>query len=132
MIRSLEMEGSMRVVLGLFLSFAIVLSSPGGSAAAEIPDKVIPVETADPELNAAIAEARATLDEFWRQHAKPEAGVDYLALKVGIADDQGRTEHFWLNKIERKGAKLSGIIDNEPNWVTTVAQGDRYAFKEAD
>lgn len=116
------------VVLGTTL-----LSMP--AVADEEKDKVIFVEEDDPEMAAAIAKARATLDEFWRQHEKPDQGVTHLVLKVRIPHEPGKGapyEHFWLSDIKRGSPILSGAIDNDPNFAKGVVLGQRYSFGEAD
>jgi uncharacterized protein YegJ (DUF2314 family) len=81
-------------------------------------------------MKAAIATARNTLTEFWRAFEHPD-GAKGFALKVRISD-KGKTEHFWLTKIQRKGDKISGLISNDPNSVKIVKPGQRYEFTEAD
>jgi uncharacterized protein YegJ (DUF2314 family) len=82
-------------------------------------------------MNAAIAKARASIGEFWRQYENPDPGVTGLALKVRISDGK-QVEHFWLIEVNRSGATLSGIINNEAMAVTAVREGERYTFKDAD
>ena len=94
-------------------------------------DDVIQVPEDDAEMNAAIASARSSLPTFWDKLAKPEPGEDGFALKVRIVDG-GQSEHFWLVEVKRDGDKLSGRINNEPNLVGNVKEGDRYNFAEAD
>ncbi|MDO9383076.1 MAG: DUF2314 domain-containing protein [Hyphomicrobiaceae bacterium] len=95
-------------------------------------DKVIRVPDDDAEMVAAIAKARATLPEFWREMEAPGPGVESFALKVAIPYGTDRHEHFWLTDVERRGDQISGIISNDPNNATHVAKGDRYEFTEAD
>jgi uncharacterized protein YegJ (DUF2314 family) len=82
-----------------------VLAFGRGTSIAE--DKVIGVSRDDAEMSAAIAIARNTLAEFWRAFEHPPDGVDRFALKVRISD-KGKTEHFWVTEIQRKGDKISG------------------------
>lgn len=108
---------------------------PMHALATEGKDKVIFVEQEDPEMNAAISKARATLDEFWRQYDKPDPGVTDLVLKVRIPYEPGKGapyEHFWLSDIKRGTPTLSGKIANDPNFAKGVALGQHYAFSEAD
>ena len=119
----------MRGLIVLMLSLFVVLAASPGAWAAE--DKVIGVSPDDAEMNAAIAKARASLGEFWREFASPGKGVDEFCLKVRISDGRN-TEHFWLREIKRNGAKISGVIDNDPTDVKTVKLGQRYEFTEAD
>ena len=94
-------------------------------------DKVVNVEDDDPEMVAAIAEARKTLPQFWQVFEKRERGESKFALKVRITDKKG-TEHFWASDIERRDGKMIGTINNDPNIVASVKLGDRIEIPEAD
>lgn len=100
-------------------------------ADAGVQDKVIAVPGSDPEMNAAIAEARRTLDDFWDAVVAQRDGEEGYALKVLIEDSNG-VEHFWLTQIERDGEQIAGTIDNDPNTVRNIRRGERYEFGEAD
>jgi uncharacterized protein YegJ (DUF2314 family) len=94
-------------------------------------DKVINVAEDDPEMEAAIAGARAALPRFWQVFDMREHGENDFALKVKITDRKG-TEYFWLTELERKDGKLLGTINNDPNIVGSVKLGDRITIPEAD
>jgi uncharacterized protein YegJ (DUF2314 family) len=94
-------------------------------------DRIINVEDDDKEMNAAIANARSTLPQFWQVFEKPERGEEHFALKVAITDKNG-TEHFWATEIERKDGKTMGTINNEPDIVENVKLGTRLEIPEAD
>jgi uncharacterized protein YegJ (DUF2314 family) len=94
-------------------------------------DKTINVADDDAEMSAAIAQARQTLPEFWKIYDKPEHGESRFALKVCITDSNG-AEHFWVGNIERQGEKIFGTIDNEPNYVKSVKNGQRIEIPPAD
>lgn len=96
-------------------------------------DGTVDVRTGDPEMEAAIAKARASLPDFWAATGKPAAGVGNFSLKVAIPyGGDGSNEHFWLGDIERKGGRFLGTIANEPNHARHVKAGQRYEFGEAD
>ncbi len=120
-------------LLSFALMVALIATAPSacGEAQKSSSDTAIPVPGSDKEMNAAIAKARASIDEFWRQHANPDPGVTGLALKVRISDGL-HVEHFWLIDITRSDTTLSGIINNEAMSVTNVREGERYTFKDAD
>jgi uncharacterized protein YegJ (DUF2314 family) len=94
-------------------------------------DKVINVADDDPEMVAAIAKARASLPKFWEIFEKRNQGESDFSLKVKITDKNG-TEHFWATEVERRGGKLMGTINNDPNTVASVKLGDRIEIPEAD
>ena len=94
-------------------------------------DKVVNVESDDPEMLAAIAKARETLSQFWQVFDKRGHGESDFSLKVKITDKRG-TEHFWATDIERRDGKTMGTINNDPNIVASVKLGDRVEIPEAD
>jgi len=94
-------------------------------------DEVIAVPDGDAEMNAAIAKARRTLDNFWDALETQRDGETGYALKVQIEDRNG-VEHFWLTDIERDGKRIVGTIDNDPNLVRSVRLGQRFEFTDAD
>src|SRR5262245_14017981 len=93
-------------------------------------DKVVNVESDDPEMTAAIAKARETLPQFWQVFEKRDRGESNFSLKVKITDKNG-TEHFWATDIERRDGKMMGTINNDPNIVASVKLGDRIEIREA-
>jgi uncharacterized protein YegJ (DUF2314 family) len=111
---------------GLAVSFALI-----ALFACSKSDYTIDVAEDDPEMTAAIAQARATLPQFWDVFEKRERNETDFLLKVGITD-KGETEYFWLKDIERLHGMLMGTIDNEPEIVGTVKLGDRIEIPEAD
>lgn len=95
-------------------------------------DKTITVDTADAEMNSAIAKARASLTEFWQHFESPGPGEEGFSLKVRIPYGGNNVEHFWLGDIARKNDRLSGVINNDPNHALQVQRGQRYEFTQAD
>jgi uncharacterized protein YegJ (DUF2314 family) len=95
-----------------------------------VEDRAIPFSNEDPEMNAAIAKARTTLPLFWSKFANPGPGENRFALKVRI-EDGSNGEHFWVIDIERKGDAIFGTINNEPEQVKTVVNGQRIKIDPA-
>lgn len=100
-------------------------------------DDVVPISQRDPEMNAAIAEAKRTLPEFLRVVDKPPPGVDSIGFKYPL----GGWEHIWVTDVERRGNVLIGRLDNEPmqeNYRTgqvvevPFAQVSDWAYRGAD
>ncbi len=89
-----------------------------------VEDKTMGVPSEDAEMNAAIEKARKTLPLFWSKRANPGEGEDHFALKVQIQDGS-HSEHFWVIGVERKGDLIFGTINNEPDFVKSVAMGQR-------
>ena len=111
---------------------AAVSSEPEKSKITEAPksaDQAVFVSSSDPEMNAAIKKARASLDSFWTKLANSAAGETDFSLKVAIKDGK-KVEHFWVIGVKRDGDKISGTINNEPELVKNVAFGEHYEFTE--
>jgi|SRR6185436_5801119 len=94
-------------------------------------DPVVSVSSDDPEMNAAIAEARESLPAFWMVYGAPNRGESDFALKVRI-EDRRAVEHFWVTDLRREADKVYGLIGNEPNTVTTVKLGDEIEVPSDD
>lgn len=84
------------------------------------PDEFTILDAGD--IDAAIAEARATLDIFWRKFEAREA-LQYQ-LKAGLTTPNGATEHIWIEPSERREGKVVGRLMNQPLDLEDVAVGD--------
>jgi uncharacterized protein YegJ (DUF2314 family) len=117
----------------LLAAFALTaaLTASLSSAASAQSGSMIRVPNDDPEMAAAIAKARASLPAFWQALEQPGPGEEGFALKVAVRDGAD-VEHFWLIDVARADGKLSGTVNNEPEIVGNVANGERYEFSEAD
>lgn len=113
------------------LALAVLTALAAPLAAAQSDD--VPVDVADDDavMNAAIAEARRTLPEFWAAFEAKAPGTEMFMLKLRLEQD-GMGEHFWMANIERKDGKIFGTLDNEPYYVKTVKKGQRLEIPEAD
>lgn len=94
-------------------------------------DQTVLVASEDQEMNEAIAQARATLDEFLRIKANPPAGASDFKIKVQITDAHG-SEHMWVTPFELSGQGFSGVLANEPEYVTSVKNGQTIRFSRED
>lgn len=79
------------------------------------------------EMDAAIAKARATVDEFIEVLAERDA--DQFSIKAPITDSNG-TEHFWITNISYENGTFSGKIANDPGIVEKVQFGDSWTVTE--
>ncbi|CAC9972874.1 YegJ family protein [Flavobacterium panici] len=80
------------------------------------------VESEDKEMNAAIEKANQTLNDFNIGLSNPKAQSQ--ALKVAFTDSNG-TEHMWVGNVEFNNGKYSGILNNDPEFVTEYKAGDK-------
>jgi uncharacterized protein YegJ (DUF2314 family) len=94
-------------------------------------DRVVSVAGDHPEMTAAISKGRETLPQFWQIFDTRAHGENGFSLKVRITDKKG-TEYFWATDIERRGARLTGTINNDPEIVASVKLGQIIDIPEAE
>ncbi|MEP6806576.1 MAG: DUF2314 domain-containing protein [Flavobacterium sp.] len=80
------------------------------------------VKSTDNEMNAAIEKANQTLTDFNAALLNPEIEVKSLKVKFQNKTD---AEHIWLSNVEFKDGKYSGVLDNEPEYITEYKIGDK-------
>jgi uncharacterized protein YegJ (DUF2314 family) len=85
----------------------------------------------DPEMAAAIANARASLPQFWQVFEHPLHGETNFALKVRISDTND-TEYVWLDRIERKDGSVYGSVGGGKLTIRCIKPGDRVTIAETD
>lgn len=98
-------------------------SAPEDSATDASADPVIDVSADDPEMNAAIAQARELLPHFCQVFENPTQGESDFSLKVRI-EDGDNVEYFWVTDVRRDAGKIHGVIANEAIRVRNVMLGD--------
>jgi len=115
----------------LTLVVAAVLTSAHVQPAPAQRAPIANVPSADAEMNAAIAKARATLPTFWGSFEKPGKGEERFTLKVYFQVDRPggpRRSHVWVESIERlANGRLAGRLSNDPQHIEGKA-GDRVEF----
>src|SRR4051794_23941459 len=102
------MKAFLRILVSLLLLSTISLVGCSKS------DSTIGIKEDDAEMNAAIAKARETLPQFWKEFDHPAQGEDDFCLKVKIKDGE-EVEHFWVAKLEKKAEKTFGLVSNAPD-----------------
>ncbi len=100
------------VFRSLIVALALVAAPTALNAQPETTDRddVVSVSQNDPEMNAAITEAKRTLPEFLKVVVKPPPGVSAITFKYPL----GGWEHIWVTDVTRRGTMLVGRLDNEP------------------
>jgi uncharacterized protein YegJ (DUF2314 family) len=73
-------------------------------------------------MNAAIEQAKATLNLFFENYKAME-NVGY-SLKFGIGTSDGDIEHIWFNPIEVDGDKIKAQCANVPKDIPDLKVGD--------
>lgn len=114
-------------------SLCVILSSVLPVSCAIADDYVIDVSQNDEDMNAAIAKAKSTYEEFFKAQASPDAVLESFTMKVLIIDPNTQErEHIWLTDITRENDKFEGTISNTPVYVKNVIEGARYVFTKDD
>lgn len=102
---------TMSAVLGLALA-ACDSGDEGVVRREGEPDFVVKFDKT--RMDAAIAEAKATLDEFVKALEARTPGTSDFTLKKGFPTSRGALEFIWISGIRKKGDGFEGEIGNEP------------------
>lgn len=122
----------LRLFTRLTLAAGLALAVPAAGLAQ---DAVIQYAPDDAVMQAAIAEARATLPLFLEHALNAEGyGIDGAVLKVGFPA-QGKTdmseEHIWVSPFARQpDGSFVGILANAPVDLGDLQEGDRVEFSQ--
>ena len=90
----------------------------------------------DPEILKASQQARNTFRYFWHQVAidfnRIVPALELASLKVAFSDDfsdpNSQVEQMWVDRIDFDGVSICGVLLNNPNWLTSIKQGDKVSF----
>jgi uncharacterized protein YegJ (DUF2314 family) len=91
----------------LILSFCLIAfgctSAPSTSA----------ISSTDPELDAAIQEARNTLDVFIQKLATPDSDRTFAAVKVRFVTPDGSSQDIWVDGVTYEDGSFSGNFGDD-------------------
>ena len=90
-------------------------------------DTVQMVKTDDPEMLRAFAKANRTLDAFLARLAARDPAIAMPALKIKVQDGDA-VEYFWVSSLSVTAQGYSGTIDNDPEIVRSVHNGQVVTF----
>lgn len=79
------------------------------------------------EMDQAIAESRATFDEFVARARNPQPGDEAFSVKVKLTDSNG-TEHIWLNELQLDQTPMLGKITLDAEVLQHVRAGMKVKF----
>lgn len=131
-LHSVSLSSILRFIAALL---ALVLAAPlvGPAATADDRAPIIDVPSADAEMNAAIAKARASIATFWASYEGHKPGETSHALKVRFPTGGDNAEHIWIADVKRKpGGTYAGRFANAPRDLPGKHEGDPVEFKDAD
>lgn len=97
---------------GLLGAAVLAVAAP---ACSQPEEAFIEVAEDDELMNAAIAQARSSLPQFWsRFEARTPAYSDFM-VKAAMTTVGGEgIEHIWVNLADRRAGKVTGRLANEP------------------
>lgn len=83
----------------------------------------------DPAIVAATKRAKASFRYFWREMSWEQRriipGLELSAFKVAFTDNEETpAEVMWVSDVGFDGYKLTGTLLNQPNWLTSISEGD--------
>jgi len=91
-------------------------------------EKLVPVAPTDPKVNAAIAQARATLPTFWEKFDNQAPGVTHYEVKAKLVTPRGCCEHIWVDVESHNDLAVRGTLANNPVELTGVRFGSEITF----
>jgi uncharacterized protein YegJ (DUF2314 family) len=94
-------------------------------------DGIAHVPQNDPDMEAAFAQARASLDVFLGLARSPRPTITSMAVKVSL-NEGDQYEFFWISQFTERGGWITGRIDNTPRLVKHVRLGDEITFANED
>lgn len=92
-------------------------------------DQLFNVPKGDPDMMAAMKQARTTLPEFFAAKQSPTSAMTGFSVKIAIRHDNGN-EFFWIAPFEKTGDKYIGRLNNTPRLVKNLQHGDTVTFNE--
>jgi len=117
----------------LVMAVFAVLGAATVSVRAEDRSPVIDVRSGDPDMNAAIAQARTTLPKFWASYEAPKPSETDYSLKVRFPYGSNSGEHIWMAEVKKVAdGRYSGRFANAPRHLPGKRAGDLAEFNEAD
>ena len=112
-----------------FAAAAVLLGVSCFSSSQAAERNTIDVAKGDPDMAAAIAKARATLDGFWSALENPKTNEEGFSVKAGIRAPD-RTEHMWLTDVRRlPNGRIYGRYANQPEFIS-ARKGDAVEVAE--
>jgi uncharacterized protein YegJ (DUF2314 family) len=116
-------------MIDLLVAAALALASAPPAGADQAEEQVYQVRSDDAAMNAAIAEGRRTLPQFYRRLAAPLPGDSEFMVKFDI-DLSDQLEFVWAVSLDRSATPMTGILINQPI-NTSDRPGDRVVIPEA-
>lgn len=85
----------------------------------------------DKQLQDAVQRARLSVDTFTARLANPKSGDEGFSVLIDVQEN-GSTEHFWLEDIEYDGIDFIGTITERGEIIRSVRPGERIRKSRRD
>ncbi len=90
-------------------------------------DELYMVEKEDADMKDAFRQARLGLDEFLATWRNPSTESADFSVKVGVKEGEN-TEYFWISPFRQDTGKFIGVVNNDPQMVSSVKLGGEITF----
>lgn len=100
-------------------------SSTGLEVSGDPDDPVVGFAADDAAMNAAIRQAKATVNDFLQALQRPDAADLYFAIKKPFPTSGGDEEHIWIADVVYDGERFTGTLSNIPADVPGLEHGQR-------
>lgn len=81
---------------------------------APAPEGIVWVRAGDPEVKAAVAQARRSLPEFLAHLARPGPGEHGFVIKYNLLPEPGKAENIWVDVLSASPGSILGRLANVP------------------
>ena len=109
----------------------VVVLAVFGAGCSKRPEAAPQEVAGESKTEEAVAEARATFDEFCARLREPQPGDQGFMVKVKVKDENGE-EYVWLSDINLDTEPFSCTMNYEPEIVKCVKYKDPYTFTKED
>ena len=117
----------MRAILIILLSISIV-----GCSRTKEDGNYSNVRADDPEMNAAIAKAKATVGDFVQAFHAQKAGTSKFCVKKPFPTPDGSVEHMWITVTAEHDGVLKGVVDSEAEDTHEVKMGQEVTLNVSE
>jgi len=118
----------MRNLLSVLLGLLSAVSGCGQyRPSGEVPretDLAVAVPREDASIEAAVQQARETLDRFIKRLSAPGPGEGDFSIKVAVQDGEV-THHMWLQDVAFEGSRFRGILGPDAAGMKIHGPGER-------
>lgn len=90
-------------------------------------DDLYIVEKEDADMKDAFRQARRGLDTFLTTWRNPSTESANFSVKVGVKEGEN-AEYFWISPFRHGTGRFIGVVNNEPQMVSSVKLGGEITF----